>query len=65
MAAIVERPEDTLPTFRSLAALRDRLSSAAGRPLPDLSMGMSGDFEPAISAGATIIRVGSALYTGL
>lgn len=47
---------DPLPYFEQLAALRDRLS------LAELSMGMSGDFEDAIAAGATIVRVGSAIF---
>ncbi|MBI4724683.1 MAG: YggS family pyridoxal phosphate-dependent enzyme [Rhodomicrobium sp.] len=48
--------EDPLPHFEALAALRDRLS------LSELSMGMSGDFELAIGAGATIVRVGSGIF---
>ncbi len=48
--------EDPLPHFEMLAALRDRLS------LAELSMGMSGDFELAIGAGATMVRVGSAIF---
>jgi PLP dependent protein len=48
--------DDPLPHFERLAALGDRLS------LSDLSMGMSGDFEQAIGAGATIVRVGSAIF---
>ena len=48
--------EDPLPHFEKLGALRDELG------LPELSMGMSGDFEEAIGAGATIVRVGSAIF---
>ncbi len=48
--------DDPLPYFEKLAALRDELE------LPELSMGMSGDFEEAIGAGATIVRVGSAIF---
>lgn len=53
--------------FAALRALRDRLQPAcpAGMKLPELSMGMSGDFEVAIEEGATIVRVGSALFEGL
>jgi hypothetical protein len=51
--------------FAALRELRDRLSRATGRTLPELSMGMSGDFEVAIEEGATIVRVGSALFEGL
>ena len=49
------------PAFRALAALRARLV-AAGTPLPHLSMGMSGDFEEAIEEGATLLRLGTALF---
>ena len=38
------------------------LNASLPEPLPELSMGMSGDFEPAIEAGATIVRVGTALF---
>jgi hypothetical protein len=50
--------------FAGLHALRDRLqaNSPAAFRLPELSMGMSGDYEIAIEEGATIVRVGSALY---
>ncbi len=56
-----EDPEAARPFFRRLRALRDRLA-AAGPPLPDLSMGMTDDFEVAIEEGATMIRVGRALF---
>jgi pyridoxal phosphate enzyme (YggS family) len=48
--------DDPLPHFESLAALRERLA------LTDLSMGMSADFETAIHAGATMVRVGSSIF---
>ena len=54
--------------FESLAALAERLRSAwpdAVATLPELSMGMSGDFESAIEAGATMVRIGSALFEGV
>ncbi|MFH5804796.1 YggS family pyridoxal phosphate-dependent enzyme [Alienimonas sp. DA493] len=51
------------PTFAGLRELRDELGGA--EPLPILSMGMSGDFEPAIAEGATHVRLGSVLYEGL
>ena len=47
---------DPLPHFEMLAALRDKLA------LTGLSMGMSADFETAIAAGATLVRVGSAIF---
>ena len=49
-------------TFEALRALRDDLAARTGVPLRELSMGMSGDLEPAILAGSTMVRVGSALY---
>lgn len=53
--------------FASLRQLRDELAglAPAGVELAELSMGMSGDFEVAIAEGATIVRVGSALWEGL
>jgi pyridoxal phosphate enzyme (YggS family) len=55
-------PEQVRPFFKKLRELRDSLQERTGTPLPDLSMGMSGDFEAAIAEGATWIRVGSALF---
>ena len=57
-------PEATRPYFAELRALRDDLSKLGGAPLPGLSMGMSHDFETAIEEGATIVRVGSAIFGG-
>jgi PLP dependent protein len=51
-------PEASRPHFRALRALRDELA----RPLPVLSMGMSGDFEIAIAEGATHVRIGTAIF---
>jgi uncharacterized pyridoxal phosphate-containing UPF0001 family protein len=47
--------------FVELAALRARLATE-GVPLDTLSMGMSADFEDAIAAGATLVRIGTALF---
>ena len=61
---IPENPEDSRPWFRRLRDLRDELVAEgvpAGR-LADLSMGMSHDFEVAIEEGATIVRVGTAIF---
>jgi pyridoxal phosphate enzyme (YggS family) len=52
----VEKAEDARPWFRTLRAL------AARHGLPELSMGMSGDFEVAIEEGATMVRVGTAIF---
>lgn len=62
MAPFTDNPEDSRPHFRNLALLRDQLGQRFGRPLPHLSMGMTGDFEVAIEEGATLIRVGTALF---
>ncbi|HEX5132490.1 MAG TPA: YggS family pyridoxal phosphate-dependent enzyme [Candidatus Krumholzibacteria bacterium] len=51
-------PVEVRACFRQLAALAVELRRVTGRPLPDLSMGMSGDFEIAIEEGATLIRPG-------
>jgi len=55
-------PEKVRPVFRRLRELRDRCADQLGAPLPELSMGMSGDLEVAIEEGATIVRVGTALF---
>jgi pyridoxal phosphate enzyme (YggS family) len=55
-------PETSRPVFRALAELRDQLAAGLGRPLPVLSMGMSGDYEVAIACGATHVRVGTAIF---
>jgi pyridoxal phosphate enzyme (YggS family) len=48
--------------FSALRELRDRLVGDMGMPLPHLSMGMSGDYQVAIEEGATVVRVGSAIF---
>jgi pyridoxal phosphate enzyme (YggS family) len=55
-------PEKVRPVFRRLRELRDECGEILGAPLPQLSMGMSGDFEVAIEEGATLVRVGTALF---
>lgn len=52
------------PYFVQLRELRDELEKTGGAPLPLLSMGMSHDFEIAVEEGATIVRVGSAIFGG-
>jgi hypothetical protein len=59
---MVERAEEARPTFARLRELRDRAAARLGRPLPELSMGMSADFEVAVEEGATMVRVGTALF---
>jgi PLP dependent protein len=55
-------PEKVRPVFRQMRELKARCEQILGAPLPHLSMGMTGDFEVAIEEGATIIRVGTALF---
>ncbi|MFN2465287.1 MAG: YggS family pyridoxal phosphate-dependent enzyme [Candidatus Dormibacteria bacterium] len=63
IGALVEGAETARPTFVELRAVRDRLSGEWPRAaLRHLSMGMSADFEVAIEEGATIVRVGTALF---
>ncbi|HEV2388124.1 MAG TPA: YggS family pyridoxal phosphate-dependent enzyme [Candidatus Acidoferrales bacterium] len=57
-----EDPEPSRPYFRRLRELRDHTAKRLGRPLPELSMGMSHDFEVAIEEGATEVRVGTAIF---
>jgi uncharacterized pyridoxal phosphate-containing UPF0001 family protein len=54
--------EESRPHFRRLRELKQRAEQVLGAPLPHLSMGMSGDFEIAIEEGATMVRVGTALF---
>jgi pyridoxal phosphate enzyme (YggS family) len=70
MAAEADDPDAARPVFRELRELRDELrdlpaSKAKGLTLSELSMGMSGDFIPAIEEGATLVRIGSRLFEGL
>jgi PLP dependent protein len=55
-------PEMARPYFRALRELRDRLQDLSGLPLTELSMGMSGDFAVAVEEGATLVRVGTAIF---
>jgi pyridoxal phosphate enzyme (YggS family) len=55
-------PERARPHFAMLREMRDRLAAATGLALSELSMGMTGDFEVAIEEGATIVRVGRAIF---
>jgi pyridoxal phosphate enzyme (YggS family) len=53
---------DPAPAFRDLRRLRDEAEQRVGKPLPILSMGMSGDFESALAAGSSMLRLGQALF---
>lgn len=61
-ATPAEAAEHAQRTFSNLRQLRDDLAARLGTPLRELSMGMSSDLVPAIAAGSTMVRVGSALY---
>jgi hypothetical protein len=55
-------PEKVRPLFRRIRELKSQCEEILGAPMSTLSMGMSGDFEVAIEEGATMIRVGTALF---
>lgn len=57
-----EDPEEARPFFRKLREIRDQLEQASGAALPELSMGMSHDFAVAVAEGATLVRIGTALF---
>jgi pyridoxal phosphate enzyme (YggS family) len=59
---IAEEMENSRRYFASLRQLRDRLESEFNVKLPELSMGMSDDFEIAVEEGSTIVRVGTAIF---
>ena len=65
MAALGTTAETARGSFVALREVRDRLRQRTGLPLDELSMGMSNDFETAIEEGATLVRVGSALFEGV
>ena len=60
IAPFVEDPEKVRPVFRELRRLRDALDGTL-----ELSMGMTDDFEVAVEEGATIVRVGRAIFGGM
>jgi hypothetical protein len=53
---------DPAPAFNELRTLRDGAQQRLGKALPILSMGMSGDFEAAVKAGSTMLRLGQVLF---
>jgi PLP dependent protein len=66
IAPLGKTPEETAEharrTFSNLRTLRDQFAAQFGVPLAELSMGMTGDLEIAVTAGSTLVRVGTALY---
>jgi pyridoxal phosphate enzyme (YggS family) len=65
MAALGATPAEARASFAQLRTVQAELRARTGLPLPELSMGMSADFEEAILEGATLVRVGSALFEGV
>lgn len=62
MPPVAADPENSRKYFVRLRELRDRLAQEFQFPLPNLSMGMSGDYRVAIEEGATMVRVGTAIF---
>ena len=62
MAPFTDDVEVQRRTFRGLRLLRDTIQKEEGLWLPILSMGMSGDYATAVAEGATMIRLGTALF---
>jgi PLP dependent protein len=62
MPPFFDDPERARPYFARLRELAENLRDAFGLPLPELSMGMTGDFEAAIEEGATLVRIGTRIF---
>ena len=60
--AIGPMDRDPMPAFLAVRRLRDEAEQMLGRSLPVLSMGMSDDFEAAVAAGSSMLRLGRALF---
>ena len=54
--------EEARSVFARLRRLREALQEATGRPFPELSMGMTADADAAVAEGATLVRVGTAIF---
>lgn len=62
MAPLTDDRSEWLKAFEKLAAARDALEKSLNITLPELSMGMSGDFHEAVHCGSTVIRIGTRLF---
>lgn len=62
MAPLVPDPEQARPVFHKLRRLRDFLRESLGADWQELSMGMTDDFEVAVEEGATLLRIGRAIF---
>jgi len=62
MPPFFDDPGRSKPFFARLRVLAENLRASFGLPLPELSMGMTGDFETAIGEGATLVRIGTRIF---
>jgi len=62
MPPFFDDPDRARPYFARLRELAETLRASFGLPLPELSMGMTGDFEAAIEEGATLVRIGTRIF---
>lgn len=62
LAAFLDDPEAVRPMFALLRTTRDRIERELGLHLPELSMGMTNDFEVAVEEGSTMVRIGTAIF---
>ena len=62
LMAMAPADRNPSPAFEELRGLRDQAQERLGKPLPILSMGMSSDFEAAVRAGSTMVRLGTVLF---
>jgi pyridoxal phosphate enzyme (YggS family) len=62
IAPLAANAEAARPHFRALRLLRDELAERFATPLPELSMGMSNDYPVAVEEGATMVRLGRAIF---
>ncbi len=65
MAPFVSDDDELRTVFRSLYEVRNRIETELGCSLPELSMGMSNDYSIALEEGATMVRVGSSIFSGM
>jgi len=62
MPPFFDQPERVRPIFARLRELKEALETRVGETLPHLSMGMTGDFVPAVEEGATLVRIGTKIF---
>jgi len=62
MPPFFDEPERAKPVFSRLRELKEGLEKQLGKKLPHLSMGMTGDFVPAVEEGATLVRIGTRIF---